>query len=318
MNKVRRGNPFTPLNDLRAIGELAGDFINDENSLRSSWNKLSSLQNPKQITCPFRRSPNNNCVKVLGSSEAVPLCTVRLTGGGYLAVCSERVANEQVITEIIKELGLENATIEKDVKLSRSGRAYDFLVKAYDRNNNLYMVFLEVITVDTTNTGSLSNALKKFKQSININWENVRHRLSINWENVRKREVLQMLYKDRILKEVAREIARTFANVNICYIGLIQNITFEKLFKNNNISLPFRDFCSNYVNYNNYNWSLGFLTFSMIKENNRLLIKLAEEVPHVIVVELNNLIEPRSEVIREDVEKLKERLEDFIQARSSK
>lgn len=299
---------FTPRDDTLVIAEFAGIFVKDLSQIDKVMQLYSS--SGREMSCPFR---DGKCIKICGrpTGRPLPLCSIRLKSGSYLAVCHERIANEVVIRNLIKELNLEAKFILSNVRLP-SGRSYDFLVVAQERNTNtndgLKLLFLEVITVDTTNTGSLLRLLQG---------EMHRHNMYINWENVRKREVLQMLYKDIIVKRIAnmkniivdivKKIANIYDGIDICYIGIIQSNTFNKLFKDSSTYKLFNEFCSEYANYNK---SIGFLLFTMLEYDNRLDVRLDDV--RVVVVDLEKLIGAHPEVIERDTEGLLDRLQMLI------
>ena len=297
---MRNVRQITPRDDRLVIAEFAGKFIKNSRQIDEAMNLY--LSSDKEILCPFR---NGKCIKIRGrpTGKPLPLCTIRLKNGSYLSVCHERIANKIVITNLIKELGLKVESVLGNVKLP-SGRSYDFLVVAREANKSvddkLRLIFLEVITVDTINTGSLLRLLQ-FQNEMRK-----RHNMSINWENVRKREVVQMLYKDIVVRKAVGEGTSRFNNIDVCYVGIIQKDTYYKLF-GNNVTKSFNDFCSNYINYDK---SIGFLLFTMVEHGDKLTVKLDSK--NVEIVDLEKLIGAYPGVVKRDANGLLRQLQNLI------
>jgi hypothetical protein len=145
----------------------------------------------KRAECPFWGEP---CTKETRLSEhRLGVCSV-VVGKEYVVACPKRYGNN-----ILREIAYNNfrpntnVLVFKEVeivKVGNSGLKSDYLLA--DKNDLSNFVTVEIVTVDTTNTGALVRA---FRDAVQKGCYAGKYNVGINWANVVKRTLPQLAKK---------------------------------------------------------------------------------------------------------------------------
>jgi hypothetical protein len=145
----------------------------------------------KRAECPFWGEP---CIKETRlNGHRLGVCSV-VVGKEYVVTCPKRYGKD-----ILREIAYNNfkpntnVLVFKEVeivKVGNSGLKSDYLL--VDKNNFENFVAVEIVTVDTTNTGELVRA---FRDAIQKGYYARKYNFGINWANVVKRTLPQLVKK---------------------------------------------------------------------------------------------------------------------------
>ena len=145
----------------------------------------------KKAECPFWGETCTKETRLNGCRLGV--CSV-VVGKEYVVTCPKRYGND-----ILREISYNNfkpntsVLVFKEVeivKVGNSGLKSDYLLA--NKNELSNFVTVEIVTVDTTNTGELVQA---FRDAIQKGYYAEKYNFGINWANVVKRTLPQLVKK---------------------------------------------------------------------------------------------------------------------------